>query len=155
VQGESDTFLYKNGQPAPPVLPARSRRDILQFRYNLLRPVAGSGLACIPVPGLQRGSRGSIPSPSGAGRAPPSQFWKNTRNRLSNGGFHAKYQSAPCRKGAGCGHGGRGVIPLPPLSLFFKRGSPPHPYAGASGGTPSGRGRALLSHCRKTTGNHP
>jgi hypothetical protein len=31
--------------------------------------------------------------------------------------------------------GGRGVIPLPPLSLFFRRGSPPHPCVRAGGGT--------------------
>ena len=32
--------------------------------------------------------------------------------------------------------GGRGVIPLPPLLLFFRRGSPPHPCAGPTGGYP-------------------
>ena len=31
------------------------------------------------------------------------------------------------------GHGGRGVIPLPPLSLFFRRGSPPTLVSGQVG----------------------
>ena len=42
-----------------------------------------------------------------------------------------------CKKAVRIAKGGRGVIPLPPLLLFFRRGSPPHPCAGPAGGIPS------------------
>src|SRR5208337_1927850 len=58
------------------------------------------------------------------------------RNHPARRWFHEKHQSMLCRKRSFPALGGRGVIPLPPLLLFFRRGSPPHPQTGQAGVPP-------------------
>src|SRR5208337_1585944 len=85
------------------------------------------------VPGQQRGT----PSPL---RARPGDPRKSRRNRKTppfTPEIPREIQDPAMQKS---GHlrtrGGRGVSPLPPCLLFFRRGSPPHPCAGPAGGVP-------------------
>jgi hypothetical protein len=65
-----------------------------------------------------------------------SQCREITGNRSSRSWFHEKFQSALCRKRRFTTLGGGGGDPPTPSPSFFRRGSPPHPYAGQAGGHP-------------------
>jgi hypothetical protein len=103
----------------------------------------------ITPPPMCRPNRGVPPPPqvpagpcdhnSGKPPDPTSHAGDSTRN---TGFGHAEKEPVADK-------GGRGVIPLPPLSLFFRRGSPPTLVSGQVGGTHPPFGEYRIS---QTTG---